>query len=101
MRLPTGLAHRFWLLAGGIAVTAEAIAAIARQTGGPVRLSIAVLAVVLAVAVWAIAVRGIGNRVAPGRARVLDVLDLVLGVAAIPVIVELLGLYARVRSLMG
>ena len=99
-RLFTGRAQRGWLLGAAVADAVIAVTGVAARSGGhaAARTGIVALAAVAAIVVAVLAVRPGGSR-SPLAARLLDVAELAAAVATIPLVLEVLGVYARLRAL--
>jgi len=105
-RMFTGRAQRGWLLGAAVATAVIAVTGLAARSGGHASAvtGIAALAAVAAIAVAALAARpgdpgASGGSRSPLRARLLDLAELAAAVATIPLVLEVLGLYARLRAL--
>jgi type VII secretion integral membrane protein EccD len=101
MRLFTGRAQRVWLLGAALAAAAAAVTMLATHLGNrPARSGLIVATLVVAFLVVGFAVRP-ERPPSPPRARLLDILEIVFAVATIPLVLDVLGVYAYVRSLGG
>lgn len=111
-RLFTGRAQRGWLLGAAVAGAVIVVTGLAARSGGQAtaRTGLAAVAAVAAIVVAAFAVRSDaagagGTRGAPGGsrsplpARLLDITELAAAVATIPLVLEVLGIYARLRAM--
>lgn len=100
-RVYSGRAQRGSMLAVAVLSAAAGIVAGTRALpAGPPRVAVPV-AVVLAVLLGAGLLRRIGRRSAPPAARALDMLEVVAALATIPLVLQVLGVYAMIRSLAG
>jgi type VII secretion integral membrane protein EccD len=99
-RLFTGRPQRGWLLAVAVADAVIVVTGLSARTGGhaPARAGVAALAAVAAIVVAALTVRP-ASQGSPLTARLLDVIELAAAVAIIPLVLDVLGVYARLRGL--
>jgi type VII secretion integral membrane protein EccD len=103
-RLFTGRAQRGWLLGAATAGAVTLVIGMAARLAGAAHghgaagAGIAALAAVLAIVVAALAVRPDGRR-SPLTERLLDITELAAAVATIPLVLEVIGVYARLRAL--
>ena len=99
-RLFTGRAQRGWLLGAAAAVAVIAVTGLAARSGvqASARAGIAGVAAVAAIVVAAFAVRQGGQR-SPLTARLVNVAELAAAIATIPLVLEVLGVYARLRAM--
>jgi type VII secretion integral membrane protein EccD len=98
-RMFTSRSQRGWLLGVAVADAVIVVTGLAARTGGhpPARAGIAALAAVAAIVVAVIVVRPSGSR-SPLTARLLDITELAAAVATIPLVLEVIGVYARLRA---
>jgi type VII secretion integral membrane protein EccD len=101
-RVFTGRAQRGWLTGAAVAVTVTAMTGLAVRSGGHAAAAtgIAALAAMAAIAVAVHAARSGGQRGSrsPLTGRLLDLAELAAAVATIPLVLEVLGVYARLRA---
>jgi type VII secretion integral membrane protein EccD len=101
-RLFTGRAQRGWLIAAAALSAAIVVIGLTARFGGgtgargAADAGIAGLAVVAAIVA---AVARPGGSGSPLTARLLDIVELAAAVAVIPLVLEVLGVYAKLRSL--
>jgi type VII secretion integral membrane protein EccD len=101
MRLFTGRAQRIWLLSAALAAATAAVAVAATRTpDGGARSVLAVGVLVLGLVVAGFAVRS-PRAASPWRGRLLDVAEIAVAIATIPLVLSVLGVYGYVRSLTG
>jgi len=98
-RLFTGLTARAWLLAAGLACAMLETVALAARWSPVGVASLAVGAAVLAALVARAAISA--RRMSPPLVRVVDLIELMATIATVPLALEVLGVYARVRGLGG
>jgi type VII secretion integral membrane protein EccD len=99
-RLFTGLAQRLWLLAGSLVALGQLMVGLAGRHPGGVATAVAAGGAVLATAVLAGA-GGAAGKPSPAAARLLGVAEVLAAIAVVPLALEVLGVYARLRSLTG
>jgi hypothetical protein len=101
MRLFTGRAQRIWLLSAALAAATSAVAVAATRTpDGGARSVLAVGVLLLGLVVAGFAVRS-PRAASPWRGRLLDVTEIAVAIATIPLVLSVLGVYGYVRSLTG
>jgi type VII secretion integral membrane protein EccD len=101
-RVFAGRAQRGWLTGAAVAAAVTAVTGLAARSGAHAAAGtgIAALAAVAAIVVAALAARsgGPGGSRSPLTARLLDLTELAAAVATIPLVLEVLGVYARLRA---
>jgi type VII secretion integral membrane protein EccD len=100
-RLYSGVGQRVWLLVTALTAAATGLVAAAQQVSGRIgHLAIPVAIALLALVVVALAAR-VDRPLSPVPARALDIVEVLCAVATIPLALDVLGVYAYVRSLSG
>jgi type VII secretion integral membrane protein EccD len=100
-RLFTGRSQRFWLLAAALSGAGSvAVLACTHLATRSARAGLTVLLLVVALLVVGVAVRP-ERPPSPPRGRLLDIVEIVVAVATIPLVLSVLGVYSYVRSLAG
>jgi type VII secretion integral membrane protein EccD len=97
----SGRAQRVWYYAAAMAAAAAAVLVTATRLSTPlVRAGLALGVLVVALLVAGVAART-PRPASPPVARLLDVVEVIVAVATVPVILSVMGVYAYVRSMTG
>jgi type VII secretion integral membrane protein EccD len=100
-RLFTGRAQRIWLLGAALSATGSfAVFVSTHLAARSARAGLTVALLLAALVVVGVAVRP-ERPGSPPRARLLDILEIVVAVATIPLVLSVLGVYSYVRSIAG
>jgi type VII secretion integral membrane protein EccD len=96
-----GLAQRLWLYGSGLAVLGLVVSLIIIHSGQTGRLTAAAALLVIAVIAGAVAVAEPGGRPQPRLGRLVDLVEVLAVVALVPLALQILGVYALVRTFGG
>jgi type VII secretion integral membrane protein EccD len=101
MRLFSGRAQRIWLLGAALSAAGGCVIVLATHLADrAARAGVSVLVLVAALLVVGVAIRP-ERQQSPPRGRLLDIIEIVVAVATIPLVLSVLGVYSYVRSLAG